>query len=69
MVATMHAELTVRIRIGPCLDVLDVGSVDANRNVVFGFTGNCAGMTADAGAVVDDETVVDHEGGHLTSRA
>jgi len=60
MVASMDAEFSGGIWIGSSLDVLDVGSIDSNWNIVLGLTGDSAGMTTYAGSIVDDESIVDH---------
>jgi hypothetical protein len=60
MVASMHTEFSGGIRIGAGLDVLDVGSIDADGHIVLGLTSDSAGMTTDAGPIVDDESIVDH---------
>ncbi len=38
-------------------NLFDIGSVNANRNVVFTFTSGGAGMTTDAFSVVNDKSV------------
>ena len=35
MITTMNAKFSGHIRIGPFLNILDMGSVYSNRNVVF----------------------------------
>ena len=60
MVAAMHAEFSRGIRIGSFLDVLDVRPIDADGHIVLGLAGHSAGVTTDAGSIVDDESIVDH---------
>ena len=61
MIAPMHRELARNIRISPLLDVFDVGAVDPERNVVFGFAGDRTGMATYALSIVDYEAEIDHE--------
>ena len=53
LVAAGDLEVPANVRVSPDLDLLDVRAIDAQRNVVFLFAGDGAGMTADALAVVD----------------
>jgi hypothetical protein len=46
-----------RIRPGALFDILDPGSVDPKRNIVFRLASHRAGVTADALVLVDDKTV------------
>jgi len=43
-------------------DILDPGSIHANRNIVFGFARYSTGMTAYTLALVDDKGVFRHVG-------
>ena len=47
-------EMPANVRVSPDLNLLDVGAIDSQGNVVFLFARDGAGMTADALAVVDD---------------
>jgi len=42
----------------PLFYILDPGPVDPDRNFVLGFAGNGTGVTADAVAIVDDESKI-----------
>ena len=57
MVAAEHREVPARVRVVAFLDVLDPGAIHAHRDVVFFFTGNRAGVTADAAVLIDDKSV------------
>ena len=65
MVAAMYAEFSRGIGIGAGLDVLDVGSIDADGHIVLGLASHSTGVTANAGSIVDNEAIVDHR---FTSR-
>ena len=65
MVTAMNAEFSRRIRIGTGLDVLDVSAIDADGHIVLGFASHGTSVTTDAGPIVDDESIVDH---NVTSR-
>tara|TARA_B110000014_G_C19506705_1_gene273264 strand:- start:35 stop:232 length:198 start_codon:yes stop_codon:yes gene_type:complete len=60
MVAAMNAEFSRGFWIGSRLDVLDVGSVDADGDVVFGLASHRTGVATDAGSIVDYKPIVDH---------
>ena len=60
MVAAMHAEFTGRVGVFALFDVLHVGSIHANRDIMFGFAGYGAGMASDALSIVYDEAIVHH---------
>src|SRR5208337_306084 len=55
--AAGHLEDTPRVRELPLLHILDPRPVDAQRNLVLDFACHRAGMTADALAAVDDDSV------------
>ena len=57
MIATVDKKIAARVGKFAFFDVLDPRSVNADRDVVFGFTRYGAGMTADALALVDDKSV------------
>ena len=57
MIATQNRKESARIWILTFLDVLDPGSKGAKRDLVFGFAGYRAGVTADAFAMINDEPV------------
>ncbi len=56
----MNAELSVRIWISPGFDVLDVRSVNADWNIMLGFTCHCAGMATNTGSVINNEAEIGH---------
>ena len=58
MVAAVDGELSSRVRICSRLDVLDMGSVDSDGNIVLRLASDCAGVATDAGSVVNHESVV-----------
>ena len=60
MIAAMDAELPRNVGVHALLDVLHVGAVDADRDVVFRLAGDGAGMAADALPVVYHEAVIHH---------
>jgi len=60
VIAAMDAELASYIRINALFDVLHVCPVDPYRYIVLRLTGDCAGMTTYALAIVYHEAVVDH---------
>jgi hypothetical protein len=58
VVAAHHRKKTARVGKSSLFDILDPGSIDADRNFVFRFTRHRAGMTTDTFAVIDDKTVI-----------
>ena len=60
MIASMDTEFPSHIRVSPLLNVLDMGPIDTNRHIVFSFTSNSAGMTADALAIITNEAEIYH---------
>ena len=66
MVAAVDAEFTRGVWIGARFDVLDVSSVYTDGHIVLRFTRNGTSVAADAGPVVDDESVI-HHGDHCAS--
>jgi hypothetical protein len=61
LIAENREEEAAGIGEGAFLDRLHPTSIHANRNVVFGFAGDGAGMTSDAFSEVDGEPVIGHE--------
>src|SRR6266849_1707592 len=57
MVAARDLKYAARVREHAFLDVLDPGPVHAHRHLILGFTRHCAGVTSDALAVIDYESV------------
>jgi len=62
MVAAVDGELSSRVRVGSCLDVLDMGSVDSDWDIVLRLASDGAGVATDAGSVVNHESVVSQTG-------
>ena len=60
MVAAVDAELPSDIGVGALLDVLDVGPVYSDWDIMLGLAGDRAGMAADTLPVVYHEAVIDH---------
>jgi len=60
MIAAEQREMAPGVRVAPFLNVLDPGPVNSNRDIVFLFTGDRAGMAADAAVLIDDKSVA-HE--------
>jgi len=58
MVAARHLKMAARIGIGPCFYVFNPGTIHAQRDFVFTFTGGRKGVAANTFAVVDEEAVV-----------
>ena len=58
MVTASNLKVAPRFGKGASLGVFDPGSIDTQRDFVFGFTGRGTGMAADALPVVDDEAVI-----------
>jgi len=57
MIAAGDLKNAASVRERSFLDVLYPSAIDAERNMIFGFAGNGAGVAADALAVIDDESV------------
>ncbi len=57
MVAARDLKYAARVREDSFLDVLDPGPVHAHRHLILGFTRDRAGVTSDALAVIDYESV------------
>jgi hypothetical protein len=57
VIAARNLKNATSIGVGSLLDVLHPGAVYGEGNVVFRFTGDSAGVTADALTVIDDESV------------
>ena len=60
MVASMDAEFTRGIGVCSGLDVLDVGSIYTDGDVVLGLASHRTGVATNAGSIVDYKTIVDH---------
>ncbi|MFT7617554.1 MAG: triacylglycerol lipase [Planctomycetota bacterium] len=52
MIATKHCEVSLDVRVGAFLCILDPGPEIPQGNFVLCFTGNCTGVTADAFALI-----------------
>jgi hypothetical protein len=57
VVATKHGKKTASRRVLASFDVFDPGAERADRDFVLAFTGYGAGVTANAFAVIDQESV------------
>ena len=66
MVASVDRIEATRVGKFPLLDVLHPSAIDAERNVMFGLARDGAGVTADAGVLVDEECVASHAGSVLS---
>ena len=62
MIAAGDLKNAASVGIGPLLDILHPSAVYSQRNMIFGLTGNGAGVASDALSVVDDESVAHAEG-------
>ena len=60
MVATVHTEFTGGVRVCSSLDVLDVGAVHTDGDIVFRLARQRTGVATDAGSIIDYKTIVDH---------
>jgi hypothetical protein len=58
MIAAHDAEEPSRIRKFAFFDIFDPGSIDPDRDLMFGLARDRAGVATDAFSVVDDETKV-----------
>jgi hypothetical protein len=57
VVAAQHGEMAPRIRVVTLLYVLDPGAVNAQRDIVFFFAGDRAGVAANAAILIDEKSV------------
>ena len=62
MIAAGHLEHPAGVGKSALLNIFDPGAVHGERDVVFRLARDCAGVTPDALAIVDDEPV-SHAGG------
>lgn len=62
MIAAGDLKNAAGVGIRSFFDVFHPGAVYSQRYVIFGFTGNGAGVASDALSVVDDESVAHAEG-------
>ena len=62
MIATIDKKIAARVGKLAFFDVFDPCSVNANRNIVFGFASHRAGMTAYTLALVNDKGIFRHDG-------
>ena len=60
MVAPMDAELTGGVGILPRFNVFDMGAIHPDRHIMFRLARNRAGMTPNAGAIIDNESKISH---------
>ena len=62
MIAPHYRKQPPRVGKRPFLDIFDPGAIYANRDLVFSFTGNSAGVTTDTFSVVDYEAIIHRVG-------
>src|SRR5579859_1029769 len=60
MIAAVDQEIAARVGEFSALDILHPGAIDTDRYIVFGFTGNCTGVTANALALVNHKSILRH---------
>jgi hypothetical protein len=53
MVAAGYLEQAASVGKFPLFYVFDPGSADPERHLIFGFTGDAAGVTANTGLIID----------------
>jgi hypothetical protein len=58
VVAAQNGEVAPHIRKGSLLDVLNPGAKVPQRNLVFCFAGDRAGVASDAAPIINDEAIV-----------
>ena len=58
VVAPSHLKVTTVVGEGARFDIFDPGSVHAERDFIFTFTGSGAGVAADAFPVINNETII-----------
>ena len=58
MITAHDGKHPARIRELPLFYILDPGPIDPDRDIMLFFTGNRAGVAADAVAIVDDESKI-----------
>jgi hypothetical protein len=61
VITTIDKKIAARIGEFATLNVLDPGTVDPDGDIVFRFTGDGTGMTADTLALVDHKGVFGHQ--------
>ena len=57
MIAARDLKNATRIRIRALLNIFNPRTIDAQRNMIFGFARDGAGMAANTFAVIDDKPV------------
>jgi hypothetical protein len=60
VIAASDEEIASCVRKFAFFDILDPGTIDTDRNIMLGFTGDCTGMTANTLALIDDKSVFGH---------
>jgi hypothetical protein len=58
MVAASYLERPARIGKFPLFNIFDPGSTDAQGHLVLRLAGHAAGMTTDAGLIVDQKAII-----------
>ncbi|GAC1697968.1 MAG: hypothetical protein PVS3B3_23770 [Ktedonobacteraceae bacterium] len=67
VVAAIYQKIATRIGKLTTLNILDPCPIHAQRHIMFGFARDCAGMAADALALVNDEGIFGHTACFLSS--
>jgi hypothetical protein len=57
VIAAQDSKVTARVWITAFFNILDPCSIHADGDIMFCFTSNSAGMTADAAVLINDESV------------
>ena len=57
MITTQDGKVATCVRVVALFDVFHPCAIHAHRDVVLFFTGNRAGVTADAAILIDDKSV------------
>jgi hypothetical protein len=60
MIAAVNTKFSSRIWILSLLDILDMGSINANGDIVFGFACHGTRVTTDTGPIIDNEAKIYH---------
>ena len=60
MIATVNAKFSSHIRIGPFLNILNMGPVYPYRDIVFWLTSDGTGMASYALTIINNEAEINH---------
>jgi hypothetical protein len=58
VVAACHLKMAASIGKRAFFDVFNPGAIDPQRNLIFGFAGRAAGVTANAGAIIYNKAII-----------